>query len=213
MPGNVADVWRVTTLGSDSVTREPILNVFHYQITTAGTGDVPPALGAGFDAVGGIFEQLTGVLPTGVKYQYIALEGVAPQTVVTYYSPTHTAGVIAGVVLPGQTAAILTRKTARPGRGGRGRLFVGPIPLGFQDPVDFDRIVPTKYTALAAAVVTAIASLGYTFVPVIYHRVPKTTDKITACTINPLIKTRRSRAEGTRFHRRKRRTVGSIPPT
>jgi len=202
----VNDIYRITVVGS--LNGEPVLNTFHYLETVQGTGTDETALGAAFNS--SVMPSLAGTLVTAQSLLTLLIQGVRPvKPVVSVAS-----AVAAGTNLSGsgclQVAVVLTRKTATPGKGGRGRLFVGAVPDSVLI-VGADHMVnPSTYNILATAMTQNLSTTGYTFVPVLFKRRSLTFLPITSVVVNRETKTRRSRAFGTRFHRRRRHTVGSI---
>jgi hypothetical protein len=180
-------------------------------VSIVGAGDPATQLDTVFDnGLGSVTNRLAQLLPNTISIKAILIQLVKPVGVVQQFNPVTAVGTGGVASLPQQVAVILTRKTATPGRGGRGRLFVGPIPTALQSGADPNQVNIANYQFLATAALASLSQGGFTFVPVLWRRKANVSVDITSWNINPIMKTRRSRAEGVRFHRRKRRTVGSI---
>jgi hypothetical protein len=207
---NVNDVYRITMLGKMLQNGEPILNTFYYRISIAGAGDEKLALATAFQPGGAPYAALLGMLPTNYSCTLLAVQPVKPVGTVEYIAPTVTIGSIAGQWSPSQVAMIVTRRTATPGKKGRGRIFVGPVPISQIAAGDNDTVTAGYASSLNTPLVAAISNGGWTFVPVLWSRKFQISYDLTAGSGNVVLRTRRSRAEGVRFHRRRRRTVVSI---
>src|SRR5215467_768320 len=200
-------VYRISILGTHF--GEPVVNTLFFRVSVVGAGDERDNLNS-------------ATLATNLRTLYAAclsndyagagtiIQGVLPVTPLKTYGNWVTAGTVVSASLPAQVAAILTRKTLTPGRGGRGRIFMPAVPSSFQsgDTVGFGG--PTAYNNWAAEVLLSRSSSGYTYIPVLFKRKAGISLDLNAVTLGTGLRTRRSRAYQTRFHRRKRRTVGSI---
>jgi hypothetical protein len=206
MAANVGDVFRLSILGS--VFGEPHINTFSYAVTAAGAGDPNAALITAF--TGACLISYRACLSADWLGQQLISQGVKPVTIVGTSSIVGSNGTSATPTAPTQVATIITRKTATPGKGGRGRIFFGAVTAGLIVSDQVTGALVTAYNAFISAVNANILGSGYTFQPVLFKRKTLTAPPIINHTLNTVVKTRRSRALGTRFHRRKRHTVGSI---
>lgn len=208
----VNDVFRVSIAMTAGNTLEPIMNTFYYQTTVVGAGDDRSALANGFDAVGaGVQFGLMATLPQAITVQGLFVQKILPVgPVFQKLAFNNATGTVVGSFLPTQVATIISRKTALFGRRSRGRLFAGPVPLSFVTGPDPDRIQVSLYNSLVNVMPNNIVNGGFTFQPVVWSRKNLSAALITLINVNPVLKTRRSRGEGTRFHRRRKHLVGSI---
>jgi hypothetical protein len=205
----VNDVYRISVMMATP--QDPIINTFFYRVNVVGAGDPATNLDQGFDGgAGTLLPKLLACLPAAVTVKSILIQAVKPNGIVQQFAPFNVAGSVPGNYCPQQVAVVITRKTIQPGRGGRGRLFVGPVPVSQLVAADNNTVLLGNYTPLAAAMVANVVIAAWTFTPVLWKRKTATSVDLLGATANPLTKTRRSRGEGIRFHRRKRHTVGSI---
>lgn len=204
---NVSDVYRLTWVGANP-SGEPLINTYYYRISVVGAGDEKAALAAAWQAA--VNGALQACQANTQQWKQIIVQPVKPVGTTEVFTPNVSLGSLATANLPSQCAVILTRKTATPGKGGRGRIFIGAVPVSQQVAADPNTVTTTNFQALANALMLTLTSGGWSFIPVLWKRRLAISLDLTAITVNPLIKTRRSRVEGQRFHRRKKHTVGSI---
>jgi hypothetical protein len=202
----IGDVYRLTTVGQWN--GEPMLNTLYYYITAVGTGDERVALAAAFDA--SVRTPWLTCYTSNYNLASLLIQAVKPVGTVLTIAENH-AGTTAGNDNVSQGAAVITRKTATPGKGGRGRLFMGPVPLAFTGGANPDNIaIVVNYNTLITALLLILSNTGWSFGPVLWKRKAASALPITAWNLGTTVRTRRSRVIGTRFHRRKKHTVGSI---
>lgn len=202
----INDVYRISMIGA--VLNEPLVNTFYYRISVVGTGDERDALNTAWRTLfNTTYPPLLAPDFVGVG---VNIQAVKPVGTVKAYPAFPTAGTAATATLPTQVAVIITRKTNTPGRGGRGRLFMGAVPSGAVVGDTLTAAAQTAFLSFASNLTAGIANSGWSFIPVLWKRKTLTSLDLTATSLGIVVKTRRSRALGTRFHRRKRRTVGSI---
>jgi hypothetical protein len=201
----VNDVHRLTVVGA--IAGEPVLNTFHFREDVVGVGSLANAL------VNGFFTNVNipwnAWASSAWSANSIIYQGVRPVTPTQVFAAA-LAGTIVQPTIPTQCAIILTRKTIVPGKRGRGRIFLGGAP---QTGVVNDSMTVAQHNltvTLAAAIFAAVVQGGWTFTPALWSRKYQSVEAIVSIPVNDIVKTRRSRAFGTRFHRRKRHTVGSI---
>lgn len=203
---NVNDVYRLSVVGSYN--GEPIINTFYYRISVVGSGADTDSLNSGWVATPEV--QFLAIMSQQYLEQFRVVQAVKPVGPAFTYNVTGITGGVAGNCFPSQAAVVMTRKTLLPGRGNRGRLFLGPIPISFGLGANNDQVNVATYAALATALAANVVNSGWTWVPVLWRRKANISVDLTFFRTNSVIKTRRSRALGQRFHRRRKRTVGSI---
>jgi hypothetical protein len=206
---NVNDVYRLTVVSA--VGADPILMTFYYRISALGAGDEKAALASAFDTgPAGPMPSIAGACPSAQAFTGFIVQAVKPVGTASPQPTANGAGTLAAAYIPLQCACVITRKTATPGRGGRGRLFLGAIPQIQLSATDPSRVLGVVQQAVAAKMLNALTSGGWSFTPVLWKRKSNLSLDLTGTNVNLVVKTRRSRSEGTRFHRRRRHTVGSI---
>jgi hypothetical protein len=203
---SLTDAYRMTLVATWN--NEPVLNTLYYWITAVGTGDEKAALATAWLAT--VKPSWLACFSANYVLQQLLVQPVKPVGTVEAVAVTGGAGTVGGNDNVSQAAVILTRKTNIPGKGGRGRIFMGPVPLAFTGVTNPDQASLLNYNVLIPNLMAILASGGWSFAPVLWKRKTSSPIVLTGFNANTMVRTRRSRAIATRFHRRRKHTVGSI---
>lgn len=172
-----------------------VLNVLHWRVATVGTGQAEAVLASALD--GRFATNIKPRMDDAWEYEQTSVQKIYPApTGRAYVNGTGTGvggdGSGGGPITP-EVAYTVTLRTQYAGPKYRGRLFV----TGFNNTHDdygelngtFQGLLQTAWEA----VIAAVSSSGYSFVPIIYHKATATYDSITDLKVQPVLRAQRRR--------------------
>lgn len=192
------EIWRLRI--ASYTPSQAAINVVHYKVTSL--------LGAVTDNyMIDQFNTLVGplyaaILSDDARYRGVSLQRAfpAPPTRAIADVDGDTAGVVAGEILPGQIAGIVSVGTAFAGKSQRGRIY---LPFPSETDNELPGLPTDTYVAAAQALANAIfvpiskaptpGVNEITLTPVVFHRANSTSDAITTKLAKKLWATQRRR--------------------
>lgn len=174
---------------------QSIQNVFHYRVNTAPGGDQTAAFSVAFQNIGAAMKEVLSNEWVFVGCVVQKFYPTPPEYAIWNYTGAG-AGEVAENSLPTTVAATITKQTLYAGRLYRGRSFIAGLPVTYDDDSLLSSAAITALTPLATLIGQQISYSGYTFDPIIYHRVGGTHTLITQATVRAPLRVQRRREVG-----------------
>jgi len=186
----------VATLRYGSGGNPAQLNVLWYDLTGT-VGEPTPDDDANMiaTAIASHFnDELSAVMTTETDLRGVVATCDFAGSVFTAGQPfTALAGDITGDTLPEFCAVVIQKRTAQPGRAGRGRWYIGCVPESFTDNGETTLSADAAYDALKTKLISPVTAGGATLTPVLYSKSINTTFPLTSAKVNSALGTERRR--------------------
>jgi hypothetical protein len=177
---------------------QTILNVLHYRVSVDGGAATPSDLATLI--TNNVIPQFKQCQSNELTHVDIVVQKIwpLPPFVPIFSAVAAGAGSIAQNSLPTSMTAVITKRTAFAGRKYRGRVFVCGVPITLELDSQITAAGLILYNNLAAVLDDAQTSaLGANaWVPIIWHRVPKTFDTVVSADARPILRNQRRRQVG-----------------
>lgn len=172
---------------------QTIINTFHYKHDTDGGGNAQALLGGAFEL--NVIPAIKGVVSSAYSVTRLITQKIypSPPTVPTIGTGAAGAGSVAGVAHASSVAVTVTKRTAFAGRKYRGRVYLVGVPEASTLSSELTNAAFIAWTAVAAAMESAIVNGGNSWKPVLWHRASKTNDEITRCDVQLVLRNQRRR--------------------
>jgi len=172
------------------------LNVSHWRETATGTGN--GALVLAQDIVNVLLPLQKSVQSAELTYEGVQVQKIYPLPATNPIINTTGNGTatVGGSSLPTSVAGVITKRTNFAGRKYRGRVFVAGVPVGSENDSQLSAGVMTAWQILADSYALNKGTSGWTWSPVIWHRVSKTSDDVIAGIARQILRNQRRRQVG-----------------